>query len=80
MGALIHQPEVFYVFDIAVWPEHQGKGIGRRAMQFAEERARARGCTAVSLHAFGSNEGAIGLYRSLGYAVTDVYMKKSVVG
>lgn len=78
VGALVSQPTLFFVFDIAIRPAARGRGWARAAMAFAEERARARGCTAVSLHVFGGNTAAITLYRDLGYEVTDLYLQKNL--
>lgn len=69
---------VIYVYDIAIHPEHQGRGYGRAAMLLAEDEARARGCGRIELNAFGGNEVARGLYRSLGYVETSVQMAKDL--
>ena len=76
VGALRMQPQTFYVFDVGIRPEARGRGWGRAAMRYAEERALARGCTSVMLHVFGDNTTALELYRSLGYRATDLYLKK----
>jgi ribosomal protein S18 acetylase RimI-like enzyme len=67
-----------FVYDISISPEHQGRGIGRRTMQLAEEEARVRGAERIELHVFGGNEVARGLYRSLGYVETSVQMRKDL--
>jgi ribosomal protein S18 acetylase RimI-like enzyme len=64
--------------DISILPEHQGGGFGRRAMQLAEDEARARGGHLIELHVFGGNDVARGLYRSLGYVETSVLMGKDL--
>ena len=46
----------------------RGRGLGRRAMELAEEEANRRGLARIELNVFGGNEVARGLYRSLGYA------------
>jgi RimJ/RimL family protein N-acetyltransferase len=44
-----------------------GKGIGRAAMQFVEERARSAGARRIEIGVFAYNERAVRLYERLGY-------------
>src|SRR6201989_1175102 len=60
------QPGLF-IYDIRIDESHRGKGLGRAAMQFAEEEARRLGRHRIALNVFGGNEVARNLYRSLGY-------------
>jgi ribosomal protein S18 acetylase RimI-like enzyme len=69
---------VLWVYDLAILPEHRGRGHGRAAMLLAEEEARARGVDFVGLNVFGGNEVARGLYQSLGYQEMAVSMVKQV--
>lgn len=62
--------ETWYINALAVFPEHQGKGIGAELMTAAENRARTEGLDAVSIQVYGQNAGAARLYRRLGYAQT----------
>ena len=50
---------------MAVYPEWQGKGIGRLLMLAAEEYAHTAGYTMISLHA---RKTAMEFYDKLGYA------------
>ena len=65
-----------YIWDIVVWPEHRGKGIGEGAMLALEEFLRARGIKSINLHVFGHNTVAISLYEKLGYRPTNMNMRK----
>jgi ribosomal protein S18 acetylase RimI-like enzyme len=47
-------------------------------MVFAEEEARRRGFAKIALNVFGGNDVARGLYTSLGYRETAVYMEKTL--
>jgi ribosomal protein S18 acetylase RimI-like enzyme len=58
------------VWSIAVTPEHQHRGIGRRLMAFAERRARELRRPEVRLFTNARMERNITLYRRLGYAET----------
>jgi GNAT superfamily N-acetyltransferase len=55
------------VHDLAVVPEHRGRGIGRALLAGAEARARARGCSKLTLEVLESNGGARKLYESFGF-------------
>jgi len=63
------------VLSIDVRREDQGRGIGRRLVQFVEERAAREGRRAVTLGTTRNAEGvpwkSFGWWQKLGYAVTD---------
>lgn len=56
-----------YVANVAVKNEHRRKGIGRSLLKYAEEKARERNCSFISLEVRVSNESAIALYSAEGY-------------
>lgn len=68
----------WYVWDVAIHETHRGRGLGRRAMELAEEVAREHGAANLRLNVFAYNEPAIRLYTSLGYAVGAMHMGKSL--
>ncbi|TPL80391.1 GNAT family N-acetyltransferase [Mesorhizobium sp. B2-3-13] len=45
----LERADGFYVGKLAVAPDRQGQGIGRRLMQAAEDLARSRGKSAIDL-------------------------------
>lgn len=57
--------------NVAVAPRERGRGIGRRLVEVALERARARGAAECFLEVRESNRGAIRLYESFGFEVLD---------
>jgi GNAT superfamily N-acetyltransferase len=69
---------VLWIWDVFVEEEHRGRGLGRRAMELAEEEARRRGLDRIELNVFGGNEVARSLYRSLDYDEVAVMMGKEV--
>jgi len=64
-------PESFYINMIATYPQHRGQGIGSALMGKVDGLARAAGCGLVSIEVFDSNQGALKLYRRLGYVEVD---------
>jgi ribosomal protein S18 acetylase RimI-like enzyme len=53
---------------IVIDPGQQGRGHGRRLMEFLHDIARQRGARRVRLRVHTENERAVTLYRSLGYS------------
>ena len=60
------------IHDLAVLPQHRGKGAGRALLQAAEDHARREGCCRVTLEVLESNAGARALYRRFGFDDTTV--------
>jgi ribosomal protein S18 acetylase RimI-like enzyme len=58
--------------DVFVPPELRDQGIGQRLSQAAEELARARGYVEISISTSIANDGALRLYRRLGYREADL--------
>jgi ribosomal protein S18 acetylase RimI-like enzyme len=59
--------ERLLIYSVAVEPEHQHNGLGRRLLDFAETTARAQGKSAVSLYTNAKMERNIGIYRRCGF-------------
>ena len=57
---------------LAVAPEFQRKGIGRRMMAVAEAGLRQLGCPKINLQVRTSNTGVIQFYERIGFALDDV--------
>jgi len=60
-------PSHAYFGMLAVMPELQGLGLGRRLVQVAEAMAEATGATAMSLRVINLREELRRWYKSLGY-------------
>ncbi len=67
-----------FIAEIFINERGRGRGYGKSAMLAVESHAKERGLQRIGLHVFGFNEGAIGLYRSLGYETTDLSMEKKL--
>jgi RimJ/RimL family protein N-acetyltransferase len=55
------------VHRLMIVPSHQGRGLARRLMNFAEAEARRQGFTAIRLDSFLQNPTSMALYKKLGY-------------
>jgi GNAT superfamily N-acetyltransferase len=67
-----------YVADLAVSSQTEGKGVGRRLMEQAEEWARAQGYRILALDVFAFNLHARSFYAHLGYVEETVKMLKEL--
>jgi ribosomal protein S18 acetylase RimI-like enzyme len=56
-----------FIDELYIEPQYRRQGIGRRAMQFVEERARELGVNAIHLEVDRGNDAAEELYRRAGY-------------
>jgi ribosomal protein S18 acetylase RimI-like enzyme len=65
------KPDSFYIHEIQVLPEYQGRGIGTAVIKRVIERAASRG-VAVTLSVVSANPRAKQLYERLGFEVIDV--------
>jgi len=56
---------------LAVSPQHQRKGYGRKIMEFVEQRIHLKGCPKINLQIRGSNKQAAAFYQAIGYDIED---------
>ena len=66
------------VEDVFVSADARGSGLGRELVTFAIERARERGCRRMELDTGADNAPAQGLYRSLGFFDSGVFMRRRI--
>lgn len=67
---LLPQPDHLLLDNIAVRPDCQGSGLGRRLIAFAEAEARRLGFTEVRLYTHVTMVENIALYTRLGFVET----------
>jgi len=70
-----NQDEAF-IMDLQIFETHRQKGYGKQVMLDIEKHAKERGFKRMSLHVFGHNKSAWGLYKKLGYEETSLQMSK----
>ena len=84
---LIVHPDHLFIENIAVAPDHQGKGLGRFLLAHAKTRAQSLGLTTIRLLTTQEMVGNIQLYQSDGYQIdrsepfkgaVTVYMSKEI--
>lgn len=56
-----------FIDELYVEPRYRRQGIGRRAVEFVEQRARELGAQAIQLEVGAGNDPALGLYRRTSY-------------
>ena len=69
-----------WVNYLAVAPELQGRGLGRRLMAHAEKELEGRGCPKINIQVRATNDDVIAFYEALGYTTeTVVNMGKRLI-
>ncbi|MBW2252366.1 MAG: GNAT family acetyltransferase [Deltaproteobacteria bacterium] len=61
-----------WLYYLAVDPNFQKKGIGRRMVEKAEMKLRKLGCQKINLQVRNSNESVITFYKHIGFGDDDV--------
>jgi ribosomal protein S18 acetylase RimI-like enzyme len=71
-GIIVLLPQADHVLldNVAVRPRHQGRGLGRRLVAFAEDEARRRGFAELRLYTHETMTENIALYQRLGFVET----------
>lgn len=88
-GVLVMMPEGDHLFleNIAIHPDEQGRGLGRRLMAFVDAHARALGLAAVELYTNEAMTENLAFYPRLGFVEVDrrtedgfrrVFMRKTL--
>jgi GNAT superfamily N-acetyltransferase len=85
--SLTQADDVILIENVAVHPDHQGCGLGRQLMEFAEQYARDRQIRRLALYTNEVMTENQAIYMHLGYQVTSrgrengyhrVYMEKTL--
>jgi ribosomal protein S18 acetylase RimI-like enzyme len=70
LAVLEPHPDHLMIFSLAVDPARHHRGLGRRLLDFAEQRARAEGVGELRLYTNAKMERNIALYARAGYHET----------
>jgi ribosomal protein S18 acetylase RimI-like enzyme len=73
LGVLVIRPAEDHLFlsNVAVSPGHQGRGLGRELVAFAEEKAAEHGMPEVRLYTNEKMHENLGVYAKLGFEETE---------
>src|SRR5262249_43957652 len=63
-----------FIDELYIEPAYRRRGLGRMAVEFAEQRARELSVNALHLEVDHGNDPAMELYRKIGYADHDRYL------
>ena len=72
-GFIVMYPRgrALHIENVAVHPNAQGQGVGKRLMDYAEKHAHNLGLDRIELYTNAKMEGPLRLYPKLGYTETD---------
>lgn len=65
--SILEEDNSYYICGMALFPPYRGHGLGSRFLALAEDQARQRKLSKLSLIVFEQNEGARRLYERHGY-------------
>ena len=73
LGVLVMRPAEDHLFvgNVAVAPDHQGEGLGRELMAFAEAGARKDGLPEIRLYTNEKMRENVAIYAKLGFEETE---------
>ncbi len=62
----IHGSKELYIYDIAIHPDFQKQGIGKRLIEQLKIQAKQRGVKTIFVEAETEDTGAVAFYRAIG--------------
>jgi ribosomal protein S18 acetylase RimI-like enzyme len=65
-----------FLYNITVFTQYRRRGVATNALALVEEMVREAGCATLGLNVFSSNDGAIALYRRVGFSAVSSYFNK----
>ena len=67
-----------FIYDILVEENFRGNGFGKWMLQWLEQETLKLNLQEISLHVLAYNHVARGLYESMGFEMTNIYMSKKI--
>lgn len=77
-STFMHPVSRLFIYHVAVTAAARRGGVGRRLMEWVEDRAKALGVGLIRLAYTPANEGAAIFYEQLGYTTERVILHKQV--
>ncbi|MEO8756697.1 MAG: GNAT family N-acetyltransferase [Devosia sp.] len=83
----MHRPDHLWIENIAVHPDRQHQGLGRKLLKWAERRAEVAGTSELRLLTNAAFESNVSLYKKAGFKIdrtepfkggTTVYMSRNI--
>ncbi|MDD5455221.1 MAG: GNAT family N-acetyltransferase [Candidatus Ratteibacteria bacterium] len=68
---IVHKQNELFLSKLYIAVEERSKGYGKRAVEFIETLARHKGLDKISLTVNKNNKDSIGVYKNLGFVITD---------
>ena len=68
----------WFIYDIEIYEEFRGQGLGRKTMKAIENHVRLHDGKEIRLSVFGFNTAAQNLYKSQGYETVRLAMRKKL--
>lgn len=66
------RPLTIELVNVSVWPEFQGRGIGKRLVAHAIESARASGAKAIEIGTGSTGVAQLALYQKAGFRIVGI--------
>ncbi len=67
VGYSYYRDEIYFVERLATLPEYRHVGIGKKLMEYIENRIKEIGGTSAEIHVVDINETLVEWYKTLGY-------------
>ena len=70
--------EEAFIYDFLIYEDFRGEGYGKESLELVEKEAKKNNFNKISLHVFGHNKTAVGLYEKMGYEPFSINMSKDI--
>ncbi|KAF1677673.1 GNAT family N-acetyltransferase [Bacillus sp. SKDU12] len=74
----LHPQKEAFIYSFGIYEAFCRKGLAQLALKTLDEKAKELGVERLALHVFAHNETAVHLYQKMGYAMTNIRMRKQL--